>query len=298
MTGLHRRAGMAAPISLWALALLAALAAAVGLVRPGTERAPPGPEEMRITMLDVGQGDAILLEPPGSLPVLVDTGPPGAGVSDRLRDHGVQELAALFITHDQLDHAGALAEVLATAEVHRLFVGRPAPELAATADASGVSLAQLAAGARLRFGSAELEVLWPPSGPETPGSDPNLDSLVIVVRFKRWSALLTGDAEAEATRLQPGPLDLLKLAHHGSADAGLPSLLDHSAPRVALIGVGAGNPHGHPTQEALADLAARRVCVLRTDRDGDIWAGFSPEGLELGSDRGELAARPGCGPQG
>jgi competence protein ComEC len=82
--------------------------------------------------------------------------------------------------------------------------------------------------------------------------------------------LLAADAEAEAVPLDPGPIDLLKVAHHGSDDAGLAALLERTRPRLAAISVGSGNPFGHPTPATLATLAAHRVCVLRTDRDGDI----------------------------
>jgi competence protein ComEC len=296
LSALHRRTGMTAPGPLRVAAVLTAAIAVTWAVAPRPAVAPPGPAEMRLTMLDVGQGDAILLEPPDSLPVLVDTGPPGGGVSDRLRERGIRALAAVFITHDQLDHAGAIGDVLAATQVGRLFVGRPAPEVAAASRAAGVPVAAIAEGTTLRFGSVELQVLWPRSEAQARGTDPNLDSLVMAARFQGWKALLTGDAEAEATRLEPGPLDLLKLAHHGSADAGLGPLLERSAPRVALIGVGADNPYGHPTEEALTDLVEHRVCVLRTDLDGDIWAAFDRGGLELGSERGSLAGRPGCGP--
>ena len=101
-----------------------------------------------------------------------------------------------------------------------------------------------------------------------PAADPNLDSLVMVARFGGYDALLTGDAEEEATHLDPGPIDVLKVAHHGSDDAGLGALLDESVPRVALIGVGAGNTYGHPTDATMATLAEHGVCVLRTDLDG------------------------------
>ena len=82
--------------------------------------------------------------------------------------------------------------------------------------------------------------------------------------------LLTADAEAEAVPLDPGPIDVLKVAHHGSADAGLDELLDRTHPRLALISVGAGNPFGHPTPATLATLARHHIPVLRTDLDGTI----------------------------
>jgi competence protein ComEC len=77
-------------------------------------------------------------------------------------------------------------------------------------------------------------------------------------------------AEAEAVPLDPGPVDVLKVAHHGSEDAGLVVLLDRARPALALISVGEDNPYGHPTAATLATLAAHGVRILRTDRDGAI----------------------------
>ena len=92
-------------------------------------------------------------------------------------------------------------------------------------------------------------------------------------------------------------MELLKVAHHGSADAGLGALLDRSVPRVALIGVGE-NTYGHPTPETLAELAERGVCTLRTDLDGDIWANVGRGGVSVGAQSADPAGRPGCGPGG
>jgi competence protein ComEC len=96
--------------------------------------------------------------------------------------------------------------------------------------------------------------------------------------------LLSADAESEAVPLDPGPLDLLKVAHHGSDDAGLAALLDRSRPRLAVISVGDDNPYGHPTAATLATLARHRVRVLRTDRDGTITieVGGGAIGVETG----------------
>ena len=111
--------------------------------------------------------------------------------------------------------------------------------------------------------------------------------------------LLTGDAEAEATHLDPGPFDVLKVAHHGSEDAGLDALLDRSVPRVALIEVGAGNTYGHPTDATLTTLAEHGVCTLRTDLDGDLTVALGPGGITAETSRGDgLAGRPGCAPAG
>ncbi|HET8813569.1 MAG TPA: hypothetical protein VFM51_01265, partial [Solirubrobacterales bacterium] len=95
-------------------------------------------------------------------------------------------------------------------------------------------------------------------------------SLMMEARWRGFSMLLTGDAEAEAAPIEPGPVDVLKVAHHGSDDAGLAALLERSRPRLAVISVGEGNPYGHPTAATLATLARYGVTTLRTDSDGAV----------------------------
>jgi competence protein ComEC len=271
-----------------ALAVLAVAAGLLGL--GGSGSGAPGavePGRLRISALDVGQGDALLLQPAETGAVLVDTGPPGAGLTASLDRLGVRRLAAVFVTHDQRDHSGALAELLDSTEVDRLLLGRPAPVPAGLAREAGAEVERVAAGAALELGRLRLQVLAPPPAAAGPPADPNADSLVLAARYGGYSALLTGDAESEARRLDPGPFDVLKVAHHGSADAGLEALLDRSAPRVALISVGDPNPYGHPAPETLAALAARSICLLRTDRDGDVWAELGADGLRVGSSGGQ-----------
>jgi competence protein ComEC len=82
--------------------------------------------------------------------------------------------------------------------------------------------------------------------------------------------LLAADAEAGAAPIDPGPVDVLKVAHHGSEDTGLDALLEKARPRLAVISVGEGNPYGHPTAATLAALEAAGARTLRTDRDGTI----------------------------
>src|SRR5919197_1012745 len=80
----------------------------------------------------------------------------------------------------------------------------------------------------------------------------------------------TADAEAEAVPIEPGPIDVLKIAHHGSDDEGLDALLDRAVPRLAVISVGADNPYGHPTPQTLAMLAQHAIPTVRTDQAGDV----------------------------
>jgi competence protein ComEC len=125
----------------------------------------------------------------------------------------------------------------------------------------------------VRSGSLQLEVLWPPQAllaePDR-GADPIQLALVMLARWRGFAMLLCADAEAEAVPIDPGPVDVLKVAHHGSDDAGLGALLDRTRPRLAVISVGTGNSYGHPTAGTLATLAQHQVRTLRTDRDGDV----------------------------
>ena len=107
-------------------------------------------------------------------------------------------------------------------------------ELRAVATAAGAETRAVAAGDSLRVGALRLRVLWPPParGRPPPGADPNLRSIVVLASWHRFDALLTGDAEAEAAPTDPGPLDLLKVAHHGSEDTGLPALLERTDPAL------------------------------------------------------------------
>jgi competence protein ComEC len=238
----------------------------------GAEAFDPG-SGLRVSVLDVGQGDAILLQPAGAPAVLVDGGPPGDGLVAKLRSAGVERLGVAVVTHEQSDHAGGIAELLGRLPIDRLAYARLGRRLRAEAEATGAAPVRIAAGATLRSGRLRIEVLWPP--PEllaTPlaGADPNAQALVFLARWHDFSMLLAADAEAGEVPLDPGPVDVLKLAHHGSEDAGLDALLDRADPKLAVISVGDDNPYGHPTPATLSTLAAHQVPVLRTDRDGTI----------------------------
>ena len=254
------------------LAAAAAAAAGLALAWPfGGQAVPENATGLTVRVLDVGQGDSILLQPPGAEPVLVDTGPPGDGVEDRLRELGIDHLAAVVITHDQSDHSGDLAALLEALQVDRVVYGRDDAELRAAAIGAGAEPYPLAEGGELDSGDLELTALWPPRElVHDTGEDPNLLCLVMIARWRHFSMLLTGDAEAESTPIDPGPVDVLKVAHHGSEDAGLDELLERSVPKLAVISVGSGNPFGHPTVRTLSELRAHDVPTTRTDREGEI----------------------------
>jgi competence protein ComEC len=248
-----------------------ALAAAVLAPLPfaAAPRALTDPD-LRVRVLDVGEGSATLLEPSAGAPVLVDAGPADADVAGRLAELGIDHLAALVVSHGDSDHSGGVPAVLGSVDVDRLLyarIGAAVPELAR---ARGARPANVAAGSRLRVGRLRLEVLWPPRRLQAPRAEPNVASVALVADLGRFEVLLPGDAEAEAAPIHPGDVDALVVAHHGSADAGLEALLSEADPERAVISVGASNPYGHPAPETVDELATAGVPVLRTDLDGEI----------------------------
>lgn len=264
----HRR-----PVALL-VGALAILLGSTWAMRPPDGGAASGPPPgLRVAVLDVGQGDAILLQPAAAPAVLVDGGPQGDGLAEKLRGEGVGRLGAAVITHDQSDHAGGIREVLGSFPIARVVYGRLDRHTIAEVRAAGVASDRIAEGDELRTGALRLDVLWPPAemlDGASPDTDPNALALVILARWRGFTMLLSADAEAETTPIDPGPLDVLKVAHHGSDDAGLGELLERTRPRLAVISVGEDNPYGHPTPGTLRTLASHGVSVLRTDRDGTV----------------------------
>ena len=237
---------------------------------------PPPPTGLRLTVLDVGQGDGILLQVPEGA-VLVDEGPPEARVDQQLRDLGVRRLALMVLTHPQRDHIGGAAEVLRQVRVDRILdpeLPSPSPdEDAARAEAAQhrVPVTVARAGLAFTLGRLRLRVLWP-DGPGQPGADPNDHATIVVASYGKVDALLTADAESPVTLpLNPPQVEIMKVAHHGSADDGLARLLQLTRPSVAIISCGRHNDYGHPAPSTLATLgAAPHLTVFRTDLDGRV----------------------------
>jgi competence protein ComEC len=236
------------------------------------------PTALRVTFLDVGQGDATLIQRRQAT-ILVDTGPPDGPVLTRLRHAGVRRLDLLVITHAQADHDGAAASVLRALPVALVLDGRDGvrdqsgAQMASEARRRHVRLVTARAGEVLRIGTVVLRVLWPePAAPEAKaGADPNQRAIVAEADADGVRVLLTADAESDVLdRLDLGAVDILKVSHHGSADPGLPALLEHLRPRLAAIEVGRHNRYGHPAPTTLQALRADHVAVYRTDRDGSI----------------------------
>ena len=242
--------------------------------RPAPAWSPP--TGLRVTFLDVGQGDAALLETPRAR-VLVDQGPPEADVAGQLAALGVRSLSALVLTHPQRDHVGGAADVIRRLEVVQVLdpglaaSGPESEEARRVAQARGVPVHVVRSGATFRAGGLVLRVLWPDDA-GTPSEDPNLNAIVLVASYGETDVLLPADAESDVTARLPLPeVEILKVAHHGSEDAGLASELRDLRPRIAIISCGRNNEYGHPRPETVAALeGSPGLALYRTDQDGRV----------------------------
>lgn len=258
--------------------VLVLVAVLVGATRRERFVPPPAPGVLRVAFLDIGQGDATLVQS-GTHAMLVDSGPPDGPVLRRLRDLGVRRLDLLVGTHAQADHLGGADSVVRALPTAAVLDGRDGvrepqgDELARAAAARGTPMVPAHAGQRLRLGSADVRVLWPPArtGVADTDADPNDRAVVLRVSGAGIHLLLAADAESGVLApLGLARTDLVKVSHHGSADPGLRALLDRLRPRLAVIEVGRRNPYGHPAPQTLTDLRAAGVPALRTDRDGTV----------------------------
>ena len=223
----------------------------------------------RVVVLDVGQGDAILVTD-GPAAVLVDTGP-GDAVVEALARANVFHLDAVVLTHLHADHAGGLDDVLAAVPVGRVLV----PEATDLSELpGGCAVEEVGYGDALGVGRFSLEVISPV---EPAGGEGNEGSLELLLSFDDGARTLTGllaaDAEVEETsaaveRGDVGDVDFLKVGHHGSEaslDAATAAAL---APEVSVASAGEGNSYGHPDPACVEVLEGSGSVFLCT-----IWAG-------------------------
>ncbi len=245
--------------------------------RPCPHPLPAPPDGLRVTFLDVGEGDSTLLQTRDGA-VLIDAGPPEADVAGQLRRLGVGRIDLLLLSHPHRDHTGGAAEVLRKLDVELVLdAGIPSnesDERAALVEARrrGIPLKLGRAGQELELGDLRLHVLSPTDDSANAGGDANEAAIVVIASYGSVDLLLPADSESPFTLpLATKPVEVYKVAHHGSADDGLPQLLERLQPEIAVISVGRDNDYGHPTPSTLATLAAEQgLRVFRTDQDGRI----------------------------
>ncbi|MGA8532877.1 MAG: DNA internalization-related competence protein ComEC/Rec2 [Candidatus Tumulicola sp.] len=277
-------------------AAAAALAAATGFVI-----LPPGLADgrLRVTVLDVGQADAIVVQTPAGHAVLVDAGGrlergnPGSDsiaesigeriVAPFLLRSGIHRLDAVIVSHPHGDHAGGVAPVLRHLRVAELadsgqrYGGHAYRDAIMTARAQSVPLVYPRAGSAWRFDDGVTLQFIGPSLPFVANSrnDINENSVAFILRYKTFCMLFTGDAGAAAEqRFLSEGVDLrcavLKIGHHGSAYSSTPAFIEAVHPTYAVISVGRHNLFGHPALQTLQTMQRFGASVYRTDENGAI----------------------------
>ncbi|MCS6951279.1 MAG: ComEC/Rec2 family competence protein [Bryobacterales bacterium] len=262
---------------------------------------------LELTVMDVGQGDGLLVAFPDGKLMVVDAG----GVPQFLRQsrfdtgeqivgpylwsRSIRRLDAIVMSHAHEDHMGGLASLIRNFQPGELWHGAVPEtpswrELRTAALGAGVRLRRLDAGHKFRFGGAEIEVLAPPENYEPGERARNDDSLVLRIRYGTRSVLLTGDAEKRTERflVERGVLsasDVLKVAHHGSRSSTTEPFLERVSPVFAIISAGKDNLYGYPHPEVIERLRAKRVTVLGTSEWGAITLRTDGVRWELGTHR-------------
>lgn len=241
-------------------------------------------QELTFAMFDVGQGDALFLESPSGVQILIDGGPPRK-ILGHLRQimHPLdREIDALVITNPDQDHIGGLLDVLKTYKVGAVFEPGTFKDSAAYKNLKTIvedkNIENIFArrGMRLNLGQgAILDILFPDR--DVSDWTTNDGSVVARLSHGNLSIMLTGDSTSETERVvmegnstEEIKSTILKVGHHGSRTSTSPNFVEAVSPMFALISNGKDNSYGHPHKETLETLTASGVEILRTDTSGTL----------------------------
>jgi competence protein ComEC len=253
--------------------------------------------DLKVHILDVGQGDSVLIEAPSGKHILVDAGTSGAGVDQLLRRRGIERLDMIIATHPHADHIGGMLKVMNAVDVGMFMDnGMTHTTLTYARTMAAVEAKEIPYRAGLQgriidVGDRVNLTLLHPRTRKLKGtrSDLNSNSVVIRIDHKKDCILLMGDAEepTERSLMKHGiePCEVLKVAHHGSAHSTSMEWLQAIKPKIALISVGEGNRYRHPAQDTLNRLERSGAETHRTDLEGTITIVSTGRGVRVESER-------------
>jgi len=255
---------------------------------------------LRISFLDVGQGDAVVIQAGGKT-ALIDAGPADGDIIRQLRGLAVDTIDLVVASHAHADHIGGMAQVLATFVV-RSYIDNGLPHTTATYRTVMAALRRstaryaTASPATVTLGEVTLQLLPPP--PHGDPTDQNNHSVGLLVRAGAFRALLTGDSEVDEIHylltLGLPVVNVLKAAHHGSRNGVTPAWLSALKPDVVVISLGRDNRYGHPHPWAMRYYNAMAPAIYRTDLHGTVTIALFRDGhFTVSTTRPAGAADPG-----
>jgi competence protein ComEC len=308
--------GSAEPLVLRRLRRVAGAAAMVTglwiLVDPRTLLAARGDGRLHVTVLDVGQGDAILAVLPHGSTLVVDAGGLSSGsafdIGDRvvapvMRAAGVRWLDVLALTHGDPDHIGGAAAIVEEFRPREVWEGIPVPRVEALArlrvraQDAGARWANVYAGDRVTIDGVEVVARHPQPANWERQKVRNDDSIVLELRWRDLSVVLTGDAGRAVERdlvsaFPPARLRVVKIPHHGSLTSSTPEFVAALHPTIAIVSAGRNNHFGHPVPEVLDRYRAAGAEVFRTDQDGAVTVTSDGHSLQVHTFVGRTLSLP------
>jgi len=248
---------------------------------------------LEIHMIDVGEGDSILIQTPKGENILIDVGNPITGyrVAEYLKERGIKKIDHLIFSHPDQDHIGGTFFVMQMFDVKKTYDnGENLTGLFRKSDfyywyhdlvRKHAGYREIHAGDKIEVKGIDLKVIWPPSPFSFKAFNPN--SVVLMLQYGEFKALFTGDLieSSEKKLLATGidlKADLLKAGHHGSYDSTSESFLDAVFPKVVLISANHGERRNYPASSVLKKLESREIPTYWTEKHGSILLLAKPDG--------------------
>lgn len=241
-------------------------------------------DSLHAWFLDVGQGDAIFLDTPERQQILIDGGPGSAVLSElsKVMPLGDKEIDLIIATHNDADHLKGLNDVLTRYKVHKVWLTgavhstQTYQRFITLLKDNNIPTEIITAGSKVSFGDLSGIAIWPDQNwlGQKP-ADQNAVGIVTFWQYGTQTLLMTGDIvdKQENQLLGQGllrPVDILKVAHHGSRTSSTENFLRAVTPKIAIMSLGKTNSYGHPHPDVLARYQFLNIPVLRTDQSGRI----------------------------